>query len=223
MNKEKLLSLEQIGNNVNELKGKFRKDLISQVISNKSELVNQLFGNLKKKFKLTCKITSKPFTIVQEICNEFVTDFNKLEDKSIYIKLVYNEIWKESEESIANIIKEIFDVLKDIWNNSAFKKQSIASANKKGDGFIKRHSNIIFVLVQKLNKSSFITKIQSKFNLLEEKAKEATLVELKAKNTKLKTEKVKFKAKHGKYTKLKVENTKFLKQITEEYIKIRLI
>jgi len=84
MNKEKPLSLEQIDNNVNELKGKLGRDsspfychlyssvsnmditkldwknpLASQVISNESELVNQLSGNLKKGFMvnfLSCKL-----------------------------------------------------------------------------------------------------------------------------------------------------------------------
>jgi hypothetical protein len=74
-NKEKPLSLEQIDDNINELKGKLRRDssslychlysgvsniditkldwknpLASQVISDESELVNQLSGNLKKGF-----------------------------------------------------------------------------------------------------------------------------------------------------------------------------
>ena len=83
-NKEKPLSLEQIDNNVNELKGKLGRDssplychlyssvsnmditkldwknpLASQVISDESELVNQLSGNLKKGFMvnfLSCKL-----------------------------------------------------------------------------------------------------------------------------------------------------------------------
>ncbi|RHZ89327.1 hypothetical protein Glove_16g40 [Diversispora epigaea] len=210
-NKEKPLSLEQIDNNVNELKGKLGRDssplychlyssvsnmditkldwknpLASQVISDESELVNQLSGNLKKGFmKLTRKMTPKPFTIIQEMCNEFVTDFNKLEDEPIYTKLVHDGTWKESEENIANVTKEILDVLKDIWNNSAFssefaktlsegtyqstiilpairaslknlpigdsffistsEKQSVASANRKGDGFMGRRPDIMFV------------------------------------------------------------------------------
>ncbi|CAG8514918.1 8709_t:CDS:2 [Diversispora eburnea] len=42
-------------------------------------------------------MTPKPFTIVQEICNKFVTNFNKLEDKPIYTKLVHGRTWKDSE------------------------------------------------------------------------------------------------------------------------------
>ncbi|RHZ71252.1 hypothetical protein Glove_261g54 [Diversispora epigaea] len=148
-NKEKPLSLEQIDNNINELKRKLGRDssslychlyssvsnmditkldwknpLASQVISDESELVNQLSGNLKKEFmKLTRKMTPKPFTIIQEMCNEFVTDFNKLEDGPIYTKLVHDGTWKESEESITNVTKEILGVLKDIWNNSAFSSE----------------------------------------------------------------------------------------------------
>ncbi len=51
--------------------------------------------------------------------------------------------------------------------------------------------------------------MQSELDLLEEKTKEATLAELKAKNAKLKAEKAELKA----------ENAKLLKQITEEYAK----
>ena len=130
-------------------------------------------------------MTPKPFTIIQEMCSEFVTDFNKLEDEPIYTKLVHNGIWKESVESITNVTKEILSVLKDIWNNSAFssefaktlsegtyqstiilptiraslknlpigdsffistlEKQSVASANRKGDGFLGRRPDIMFV------------------------------------------------------------------------------
>ncbi|CAG8591333.1 5072_t:CDS:1, partial [Diversispora eburnea] len=49
-----------------------------------------------------------------KMCDEFVTDFNKLEDELIYTKLVHDGTWKESEESIANVTKEILGVLKDI-------------------------------------------------------------------------------------------------------------
>ena len=57
------------------------------------------------------------------MCSEFVTDFNKLEDGPIYTKLVHDGTWKESEESITNVTKEILSVLKDIWNNSAFSSE----------------------------------------------------------------------------------------------------
>ncbi|RHZ67079.1 hypothetical protein Glove_303g158 [Diversispora epigaea] len=60
------------------------------------------------------------------------------------------QIGNNSEKSIANITKEVLSVLKDIWNDSAFssefaktlsekttsEKQSVASANRKGDGFM---------------------------------------------------------------------------------------
>ncbi|RHZ49134.1 hypothetical protein Glove_529g6 [Diversispora epigaea] len=61
--------------------------------------------------------------------------------------------------------------------------------------------------------------MQSELDLLEEKAKEATLAELKAKNAELMAEKAELEAKQGEYAKLKGENTKLLKQIIEEYAK----
>ncbi|CAG8612347.1 10696_t:CDS:2 [Diversispora eburnea] len=85
--------------------------------------------------------------------NKFVTDLNKLEDGLIYAKLVYDKIWRESEENIANstiILSIIWALLKNLPISDSFfistlEKQSIASANKKGDGFMRRYPDIMFV------------------------------------------------------------------------------
>ncbi|CAG8629024.1 9119_t:CDS:1 [Racocetra fulgida] len=68
--------------------------------------------------------------------------------------------------------------------------------------------------------------MQSELDLLEEKAKEVTLTELKAKNAELMVEKANLEAKNAEYiklkdetAKLKTENTKLLNQIIEKYAK----
>ncbi|CAG8789192.1 13247_t:CDS:2 [Dentiscutata erythropus] len=68
--------------------------------------------------------------------------------------------------------------------------------------------------------------MQSELDLLEEKAKEVTLTELKAKNAELMVEKANLEAKNAEYiklkdetAKLKTENTKLLTQIIEKYAK----
>ncbi|CAG8571738.1 23641_t:CDS:1 [Racocetra persica] len=68
--------------------------------------------------------------------------------------------------------------------------------------------------------------MQSKLDLLEERAKEVTLTKLKAKNAKLMVKKANLEAKNAEYiklkdetAKLKTENTKLLNQIIEKYVK----
>ncbi|CAG8685732.1 5566_t:CDS:1, partial [Ambispora leptoticha] len=126
-----------------------------------------------------------PMLMVQEMCREFALDFNRHQIKMKPAKLIYDEDWKESKEDIKRVIKEILNVLKDIWNNSAFsselaktlnegtyqlivivsairallknlpigdsfistsEKQSIASANRKGEGYMRRHLDIMLVV-----------------------------------------------------------------------------
>ncbi len=98
---------------------------------------------------------SKPMPLVQKICREFIQNFNKHE-REIRPKLLYDRTWKESEENISYIIKEVLNVLKDVWNNPAFnsevirilntsEKQSVANADRKGEGNSERRPDIMFI------------------------------------------------------------------------------
>ncbi|KAG9300974.1 hypothetical protein G9A89_005032 [Geosiphon pyriformis] len=210
-NKEKPLSSDQIKNNRIEFKRKLKRDtsslyqhllpgvneisitelswkdpLASQVISDESEFVRKLPGTLKKGFmKPVHKIIPTPMPMVQEMCREFVLDFNRHEIEMKPAKLIHDGAWKESKEDIKQVI-EILNVLKDIWNNPAFspefaktlnegtyqstvivsairaslknlpigdsffistsEKQSIASANRKGEGYMGRRPDIMLVV-----------------------------------------------------------------------------
>jgi len=124
--------------------------------------------------------------MVQEICREFVLDFKRREIETKSAKLIHDGAWKESKEDIKCVVKEILNVLKDIWNNEAFdpelaktlnegtyqstvivpviraslknlpvgdaffistsEKQSIASANRKGEGYMGRRPDIMLVV-----------------------------------------------------------------------------
>ncbi|CAG8468227.1 699_t:CDS:1 [Ambispora leptoticha] len=128
--------------------------------------------------------TSMP--MIQEICREFVLNFKRREIKIKSTKLIHDGAWKESKEDIKYVVKEILNILKDIWNNSAFdpeltktlnegtyqstviipviraslknlpirdtffisisEKQSIASANRKGEGYMRRYPDIMLVV-----------------------------------------------------------------------------
>ncbi|CAG8464137.1 12920_t:CDS:2 [Ambispora leptoticha] len=108
------------------------------------------------------------------------------EIKTKSVKLIHDGAWKELKEDIKCVVKEILNILKDIWNNSAFdpelakilnegiyqstviipiiqaslknlpvrdaffistlEKQSIASANRKGEGYMGRHPDIMLVV-----------------------------------------------------------------------------
>ena len=126
----------------------------------------------------------KPIPLVQDICREFIQDFNR-HGRDIRPKLSHDGTWKESEEDISCIVKEVLNVLKDVWNNPAFdsevaktlnegtyqstvivsairaslknlpidtsffistlEKQSVASADRKGEGNSGRRPDIMFV------------------------------------------------------------------------------
>ncbi|CAG8750143.1 34214_t:CDS:2, partial [Racocetra persica] len=198
INKEKPLNLDQIKDNIEKLKGKLNRDssslykrlysdvvkkpveelswkdpLASQVISDESDIVKNLPRDIKKGFnKISRNMVPAQRPIVQELCREFIEDFRC--DEKLKPKWTHNKSWKESEETTSCVVKEILSILKNIWNNPAFKpevaktlnegtyqstvivpliqvvlknlpvgdsffistseKQSIASANRKGEG-----------------------------------------------------------------------------------------
>ncbi|KAG9287403.1 hypothetical protein G9A89_023775 [Geosiphon pyriformis] len=207
--KEKPLSSDQIENNMSELKRKLQRDtgslyqhllsgvngvsitelswkdpLASQVVSDDCEFVNNLPANLKKGFmKPIRKMIPTSLSMVEEKCGRFVLGFKRHETKTKPAKLIHDGAWKESKEDIECVVDEILNVLKDIWNNSAFspefaetlnegtyqstvivsviraalknlpfgdslfistsEKQSIASADRKGEGHTGRRPDIM--------------------------------------------------------------------------------
>jgi len=128
-----------------------------------------------------------PMTIVKEMCENFVTSFvDHNIQNTIPDKLIHDGSWKESEEKIADVIKEVLILLEDIWINPAFnsefakslnegtyqsmvillsiqailknllfrlssfistsERQSIASADRKGEGQVGRRPDIMYVV-----------------------------------------------------------------------------
>ena len=73
-------------------------------------------------------------SIVKEKCEEFVTSFstrniwNMIPDKPG--KLIHDKSWKESEERIADVTKEVLILLEDIWINPAFDSKIVKSLNE---------------------------------------------------------------------------------------------
>ncbi len=75
-------------------------------------------------------MASKLMPLVQKMYREFIQDFNKHE-RGIKLKLSHDRTWKESEEDISYIIKEVLNVLKDIWNNPAFDSKVVRILNEE--------------------------------------------------------------------------------------------
>ncbi|CAG8742772.1 21140_t:CDS:2, partial [Racocetra persica] len=108
INKEKLLNLDQIKDNIEKLKDKLNRDLsslykhlysgmvkksveelswknslASQVISDKSDIVKNLPRDIKKGFnKISRNIVLAQRPIVQELCREFIKDFRRNFERS---------------------------------------------------------------------------------------------------------------------------------------------
>ncbi|CAJ0827499.1 4704_t:CDS:2 [Entrophospora sp. SA101] len=155
--KEEPFGSDQIENNINKLKDKLKKEstplyrklysavdalsinemtwkdpLASQVISDKSELVNRLNVNLKKAFQKPAR-QMKPDSIpkIRKMCKEFISSFvNRTYQDIVPEKLIHNGSWKESEEKLSNIVKEAFVVLEDIWINPVFNYDLAKSLNE---------------------------------------------------------------------------------------------
>ncbi|CAG8831428.1 35063_t:CDS:2, partial [Gigaspora margarita] len=183
--KEKPLDFDKIKKNINSLKDKLQKDntalyqhlysavssytinkltwkdpLASQVISDKSEIVENLRTNYKKAFE-KIKRDMKPPSIlrIRGMCEEFVSNFiNRNYQNLLPEKLTHNKTWKESEETILDIVKEVFIILEDIWVNPAFNSNLAESLNEGT-----YQSTVIFLLIKAILKnlpfgfSSFIS------------------------------------------------------------------
>ncbi|CAI2198238.1 1674_t:CDS:2, partial [Funneliformis geosporum] len=75
-------------------------------------------------------MTPTPMTIVKEMCGNFIISFiDHNIQNTIPDKLIHDGSWKESEEKIADVIKE-----------------SITSADRKGEGQVGRQPDIIYVV-----------------------------------------------------------------------------
>ena len=72
-----------------------------------------------------------PMTIVKEMCENFITSFvDRNIQNTIPDKLIHDGTWKESEEKIADVIKEVLILLEDIWINPAFNSELAKSLNE---------------------------------------------------------------------------------------------
>ena len=139
MNKERPLNSDEIKQNINELKAKLKKNtttpinqhlyyginsvniselswmdpLASQVISDESEIVQNLPGQFKHTFMKPARQmvpSSLPFTVKRK-CNEFVTTFIENREIDLPRKLIHDGTWKETENELAIVAERILNTL----------------------------------------------------------------------------------------------------------------
>ena len=68
--------------------------------------------------------------IIREMCNEFVTGFDKHQTEDIPRLLKHDVNWKESVEVLREVTKGVLNTIKDIWKNPAFGPNFVGSLNE---------------------------------------------------------------------------------------------
>ncbi|RHZ76282.1 hypothetical protein Glove_199g104 [Diversispora epigaea] len=167
--KEQLLTSDQIRKNISEVKRKLGKDTLLlyqhlysgvnkisvQELTWKDSLANQIIRdrNLKKAFivymclgvnQLPADTNSKPIRSmkpvpiprIEDMCRRFVSNFLSENLSSLPYKLSHTKKWKESEDKLEEITLKILET---------FERQSVASADRKGDGRVGRWPDIMFI------------------------------------------------------------------------------
>ena len=107
------LYLYQSINNVDIAELSWKDPLASQVISDKSEIVQNLPGQFKHTFMKPARqmVPSSLPSAVKRKCNEFVTTF--IENRGIDLprKLIHDRTWKETENELIIVAERILDTL----------------------------------------------------------------------------------------------------------------
>ncbi|CAG8517804.1 8229_t:CDS:2 [Ambispora leptoticha] len=68
---------------------------------------------------------------IEEICEKFISNFINRNYQNIPPeKLIHDRTWKESEEKILDIAKDLFSLLENIWINPIFSSELAKSLNK---------------------------------------------------------------------------------------------
>ncbi|RHZ55602.1 hypothetical protein Glove_413g26 [Diversispora epigaea] len=120
------LELQEGVDQISELDLTWRDPLASKVISDKSDLVQNLSGGAKKSFmKPSHKMRVQTPSIIRDMCTTFVENFRDDNIEALPQHLYHDNTWKESNETLANVTEDIFDSLRDIWRNPAFNTEFV--------------------------------------------------------------------------------------------------
>ncbi|RGB24213.1 hypothetical protein C1646_773404 [Rhizophagus diaphanus] len=120
----------------------WQKPLVSQVISDDSNLVQDLTLTVCQSFmKLAQHMQATLSPTIQEKCKTFIKYF-RIEniDEAAWTlnkQLIWNSLsfhktntWKEREEDLLQVTEEILDTLSNIWKNPAFEPQNAKSQSE---------------------------------------------------------------------------------------------
>ncbi|CAG8845769.1 32405_t:CDS:2, partial [Racocetra persica] len=108
----------------------WKDPLGSRVISDKTEMVRQLPRNAFKSF-MGPKLRMQPQASdeIREMCEEYVENFSE-DTSEILLNNSHDGKWKESDENLKKVAKEIIDALNEVWKNPTFSSKNSKSLNE---------------------------------------------------------------------------------------------
>ncbi|CAG8547326.1 10163_t:CDS:2 [Diversispora eburnea] len=131
------LELQEEVNKISESNLTWRDPLASKVISDESDLVQNLSSGAKKSFmRPSNKMRVQTPSIIHDMCATFVENFHD-DMETIPQHLFHDNTWKESDETLANVTKNILDSLRDIWKNLAYNAEFVSA--QKLDAFFQKY------------------------------------------------------------------------------------
>ncbi|RHZ82621.1 hypothetical protein Glove_107g4 [Diversispora epigaea] len=108
-------------NNISESDLTWRELLTNQVLSDESNLVQNLSGSAKNSFmRSSHKMRVQLPSNIRDICTNFVKNFYDDDMEGLLQRLTHNNTWIESDETLVNVTDDILNSLCEIWRNPAF-------------------------------------------------------------------------------------------------------
>ncbi|CAG8632937.1 9220_t:CDS:1, partial [Diversispora eburnea] len=121
------LELQEKINKISESNLTWRDPLASKVISDESDLVQNLSSGAKKSFMRPFnKMQVQTPSIIHDMCVIFVKNFHD-DMETIPQHLFHDNTWKESDKTLVNVTENILDFLRDIWKNPAYNVEFVSA------------------------------------------------------------------------------------------------
>ncbi|CAB4439295.1 unnamed protein product [Rhizophagus irregularis] len=119
--------------NIDVSKLTWQDPVASMVISDDSMLVRNLSDAQIRTFvEPREKMKCNPLPEVESMCDEFVNNFNKIDNLNTLGVIKHDNRWKEGVDQLTERTNHILSVLGEIWNNPAFASSEIRSNQSKG-------------------------------------------------------------------------------------------
>ncbi|CAB4403575.1 unnamed protein product [Rhizophagus irregularis] len=119
--------------NIDVSKLTWQDPVASMVISDDSMLVRNLSDAQIRTFvEPREKMKCNPLPEVESMCDEFVNNFNKIDNLNTLGVIKHDNRWKEGVDQLTERTNHILSVLGEIWNNLAFASSEIRSNQSEG-------------------------------------------------------------------------------------------